>query len=162
MSNEKKQPSLVEQFLAQNNAQKGIQPDGGSEAASIGARALASTIDSLIIWVVGLAIAVALRGDKAALFLSWILHFLYAGYFYKERGATLGKLAMNIKVVDVETGRNLTFIKGAFRDTLGKALSALILMVGFLMAFFTKDRRALHDFIFQSRVVRKGENPIAL
>lgn len=75
----------------------------------------------------------------------------YAGFHASARQATLGKMAVGIKVVD-EDGQRITFARGLGRF-FATILSALILCVGYLMAGFTDRRRALHDMIASTLVV---------
>jgi uncharacterized RDD family membrane protein YckC len=79
----------------------------------------------------------------------------YFGWFYSKRGATPGKMLFGIRVLDGRTGAHLGFWRAAFRETFCKAISAVLLMVGYLMAAFRKDRRALHDLMVGSQVVRR-------
>ena len=66
--------------------------------------------------------------------------------------ATVGKLAMRIKVTD-EKGARLTFLRATVRHW-AKWLSSVILCIGFLMAGFTKKKQAWHDIIASCLVVR--------
>lgn len=81
------------------------------------------------------------------------VHICYfAGLESSKYQATLGKLAMGIKVTDLEGGR-ITFLNALGR-LLAKILSALPLGIGFLMAGFTARKQALHDMIASTLVVR--------
>jgi len=71
--------------------------------------------------------------------------------------ATLGKLAIGIKVQDARGGP-LTFRRASVRY-LAKVLSSLTLMIGWLMVGFTPRRQALHDVIAGSVVVRTDYVP---
>jgi uncharacterized RDD family membrane protein YckC len=66
-------------------------------------------------------------------------------------GATLGKMACKIKVVTAEGGRVSYLL--AFGRYFAKILSAMILMIGYLMAAFDDEKRALHDRICNTRVI---------
>jgi uncharacterized RDD family membrane protein YckC len=66
--------------------------------------------------------------------------------------ATLGKMAMGLKVTDVY-GRRLSFGQAMGR-TLGKILSGLILYIGFLMAAFDDRKQGLHDKIASTLVMK--------
>lgn len=59
--------------------------------------------------------------------------------------ATLGKLALSLKVTDVN-GNRLTFGRALGRN-LGKFISSLILYIGYIMAAFTQKKQALHDMM---------------
>lgn len=66
--------------------------------------------------------------------------------------ATVGKIALNIKVVDYE-GKKISFKLATIRY-FSKLLSALILFIGFFMAGFTKRKQALHDLIAKTTVIK--------
>ena len=57
--------------------------------------------------------------------------------------ATLGKMAFGLKVADIE-GNRIGFWKASGRHW-GKLISALLLLIGFVMIFFTQKNQGLHD-----------------
>lgn len=67
--------------------------------------------------------------------------------------ATLGKMALGLKVTDVDVQR-LSFGRATGRY-FAKILSALILFFGFFMAGWTERKQALHDLIANTLVIRK-------
>lgn len=67
--------------------------------------------------------------------------------------ATLGKMAFGIKVTDIEGGR-IDFWKASGRHW-GKLISLLLLLIGFVMIFFTQKRQGLHDMMARCIVVNK-------
>jgi uncharacterized RDD family membrane protein YckC len=76
-----------------------------------------------------------------------------AGYsivFHWQWGQTLGKMALQIRVVSVEGGP-LSFGQSVGRY-FATFLSALILGIGFMMAGARSDKRALHDLLAGTRV----------
>jgi uncharacterized RDD family membrane protein YckC len=72
--------------------------------------------------------------------------------------ATLGKVAMSIYVTDVR-GDPITFRRASFRFW-AKALSTLTFMLGWLMAAFTPRKRALHDVLVGTLVLRRATVPL--
>jgi uncharacterized RDD family membrane protein YckC len=107
-----------------------------------GLEALAS--DEPPMWLIGLQLGLAL------------LYFFAAGLYYSlmessASQATLGKMALAIKVVDAE-GRRLSFLHALGRWA-AAALSYLTLYIGFLMAAFTARKQALHDLVAGTQVV---------
>ena len=68
--------------------------------------------------------------------------------------ATLGKIALGIKVTDAGGGA-ITFRRASVRYFC-KSLSTLVLGVGWLLAAFTPRRQALHDLLSGTLVVRAG------
>lgn len=59
--------------------------------------------------------------------------------------ATIGKLALGLKVTDMG-GKKLDFTKALIRQV-GKIVSGIILLIGYIMAGFTEKKQALHDMI---------------
>ena len=79
----------------------------------------------------------------ALFFLVWLL---YTSVLESSRlQATLGKLAMFIRVAD-EEGRRVTLPRALGRNAL-KVASAIPVCVGFLMAGWTAKKQALHDML---------------
>ena len=71
--------------------------------------------------------------------------------------ATVGKLALGIKVTDLE-GNRVTFWRALGRS-LAKIISAIILFIGYIMAAFTERKQALHDKIANTLVVKRASAP---
>ena len=84
---------------------------------------------------------------------STITSLLYfAGMESSVRQGTLDKMALNLKVVD-RNGQRITFMNALGRY-LGKILSTVILMVGFIMAGFDSKKQALHDKLAGTFVIQ--------
>lgn len=84
------------------------------------------------------------------------VYYVGAGLYFSlmessRHQATLGKLALGIKTVDAR-GRRLSFGHAAGR-WVAATLSYLTLYIGFLMAAFTRRKRALHDMVAGTLVV---------
>jgi uncharacterized RDD family membrane protein YckC len=71
--------------------------------------------------------------------------------------ATLGKMALGLKVTDLQ-GERLSFARATGRY-FGKIVSSLILLVGFMMAGWTEKKQALHDIMAGTLVVKKRNLP---
>ncbi|MCC8445964.1 RDD family protein [Xanthomonas translucens] len=79
---------------------------------------------------------------------------LYFGLFHAStKQATLGKMAIGIKVVRTD-GSRISVGRGVGRY-FGFLLSSLTLFIGFLMAAFTERKQALHDMLCDTLVVDK-------
>ena len=87
------------------------------------------------------------------------LVMLLGGWLYfalmetSSRQATLGKMALGIIVTDAD-GERLSFGRATGRH-FGKFVSALILMIGFIMIAFTSRKQGLHDIMAGCLVTRK-------
>lgn len=66
--------------------------------------------------------------------------------------ATLGKMAVGLKVTRAD-GSRLTFGRATGRF-FGKIVSAIILLIGFIMIAFTARKQGLHDMMADTLVVR--------
>jgi uncharacterized RDD family membrane protein YckC len=101
-----------------------------------------------MLWGTGMGAGVLVRG-MTHLFSS-ILGAGYSVVFHWIWGQTLGKMALQIRVVGMDGGP-LSFGQSVGRY-FGSILSALILGIGFVMAGLRSDKRALHDLLAGTRV----------
>ena len=99
--------------------------------------------------------AVAMGGSFMLIQLFTIVaQWLYFAFMESsEKQATLGKMAIGIKVTDMH-GQRISFGRATGRY-FGKILSSLILLIGYIMAGFTDKKQALHDMIAGTLVLRK-------
>ena len=96
-------------------------------------------------------LASAITGlSLSVLLITW---FYYALLHSGARQATVGKMALSLKVTDIN-GDRLTFARASLRY-FSKILSGLFMMIGYIMAGFTPKKQALHDYIANTYVVRK-------
>lgn len=79
--------------------------------------------------------------------------FYFAAFHASSKQATLGKMAVGIKVADDE-GRRIGLLRGIARY-FASWISSIILCIGFVMAAFTQRKQALHDLICRTQVVDK-------
>ncbi len=77
----------------------------------------------------------------------------YNTFFIGRYSATLGKMACRIKVVTPEGGR-ISYARALGRY-FAEILSAIVLLIGYIMAAFDSEKRALHDRVCSTRVVYK-------
>lgn len=77
----------------------------------------------------------------------------YSTFFLGRYGATLGKMACRIKVITPEGGQ-ISYLRGLGRY-FAEILSAVVLLIGYIMAAFDNEKRALHDRVCSTRVVHK-------
>ena len=84
--------------------------------------------------------------------LSVVVVFFYYGWFYKNKGATPGKMLLRLRVSYADTGTNLTYWRAFWRETVGKILAAVPLGIGIFMVALRRDKRGLHDLLFNTQV----------
>lgn len=112
---------------------------------------------------------------------SLVICLFYYGWFYKHKGATIGKRLFGLRLVVHRTGKNVGYIRSLFRDVLWKqylfnfflwpwmdsdsvgimgawgtiAVGCVVLFVlSFMLAAIRSDRRAVHDLFFGTVVLR--------
>jgi uncharacterized RDD family membrane protein YckC len=87
-----------------------------------------------------------------------VAYWLYATAMQSSAPqATIGKLALGIKVTDYQ-GERISFGRANGRF-FASILSSLTLGIGYLMAGFTKRRQALHDMVAGTLVVKNVVSP---
>ena len=82
------------------------------------------------------------------------MYVLYFGAFESYLGATPGKLALGLAVIERETRMPLSFPRALMRNA-AKLLSALPAGLGFVMAAFTVEKQAFHDIVSGCVVCRQ-------
>ena len=130
----------------------------------VGRRALAALLDHAVLFAIDVAIvyftlrmaglaSTEVRALPLAPLLTFILllKFAYFAAFTAVGGQTMGKMALGIRVVAEDGALDAT---RAIRRTLAALLAIAPLGAGFLPALFDADRRALHDRLTHTRVVR--------
>ena len=141
------------------------------EYAGFGVRLLSWLIDmavllglsvaALLIGVVVMMIAASAetRGDMGAWFLLFYgiallcnaISCLYYIIFWSRDGQTLGKRATGLKVVRSD-GRPLGAGRAILR-LIGYYVCVGTFLIGFILAAFDQEKRGLHDFIADTRVI---------
>jgi len=76
----------------------------------------------------------------------------YEGFFVSRVGATPGKMALGLKVVRPNGGP--VSLGRAIGRYFAKTLSSLALGIGYIIAGFDTEKRAMHDMIVDTRVVK--------
>lgn len=126
-------------------------------------RLAAFLLDGIILsitWIIGGFIVVLAAGkfsddigtllDVIRIILGWLYFSLMES---SSNQATVGKMALGIKVTDVN-GNRISFARATGRY-FAKIISGLILLIGYIMAAFTEKKQALHDMIAGTLVVKK-------
>lgn len=100
------------------------------------------------------ALLVALLGTYITLILVlMVAQWLYFAIMESVKGATLGKMLLNIQVTDMQ-GHRISFGRASGRY-FAKIISGLTLGIGYIIAGFTQQKQALHDIIASCLVVNK-------
>ena len=82
-----------------------------------------------------------------------LINLGYQIFFLGKYGATLGKMACKIKVVTAE-GEKISYGRATGR-AFAEILSGMVCYIGYIIAGFDEEKRALHDHICSTRVIYK-------
>ncbi len=132
-------------------------------------RVVAKIVDIMIVSAISWPISALLRrgllaapntADPFALMRSVVLlqallspiGYLYNSLFLMKLGATPGKMALGLKVVSAD-GSAISAGK-SFGRPLAEILSGMICYIGYIITAFDAQKRALHDHIAGTRVIR--------
>jgi uncharacterized RDD family membrane protein YckC len=127
-------------------------------------RLMAAAIDQLLvggIFIIIAFIAILFITDselRPVVGLSIVAMAPVANFIYhvlmecSAKQATLGKQAIKIKVCDTD-GQRISFGRSAWRN-FAKVFSAATFFIGYLLAFFTRQKQALHDILAGTLVMK--------
>lgn len=142
------------------------------ERAGFGIRLGAFVLDGIIFgivsWVVGFLLGFVIEtnpidpetgmpvwgpGTWVSLLVSLVLFFIYYVWIpFRTNGQTFGKKVTGIRVARVND-EPLTMVTLFVREFIGKTLSSMTLLIGYLVALGSQ-KRALHDYIAGTVVER--------
>ncbi len=149
---------------------EGILPLGSLHYAGFWIRAGAVIIDAILLYIAGMILTGLwlgyqgigvltsdplglLRSEGILVAVQLLMGVAYETWFIGKFGATPGKISCNLKVVRAD-GSRLSYSR-AFARYNAKMVSSCTLCIGYLVAAFDEQKRALHDYVVDTRVVRK-------
>lgn len=137
-----------------------IMNEGTVEYASFLSRFLAGLIDAVLLMIVAIPIGMVFSSGNVenaytANPLGNLIWAVYSVFMINKYGATLGKMALGIRVQNQTTGANLTIVEAILREVVGKFLSGMVFLLGYLWMLWDPNKQTWHDKIAKSIVVRK-------
>ena len=122
-------------------------------------RIIATVIDSLILTIPHLLFfSFEISGGYkfGSSLIHIIINVVYIAYFESSKyQGTIGKILMDIKIVDVND-QTISFSKSAFRYIAFCLLSAIGgIFINFFTILLTKERVAIQDMLFETRVLMR-------
>ncbi len=99
---------------------------------------------------IGIIVGVIILASLLGLVVGWLYYALMESSRY---GGTLGKLAVGIKVTDLN-GERVTFARASGRY-FARIVTNLTMLIGYIIAGITERKQALHDIIASCLVIRK-------
>ncbi|MEX0799987.1 MAG: RDD family protein [Dehalococcoidia bacterium] len=115
-------------------------------------RFLASFIDGIVLLIPNIFIGAVVPWPTGSL-IQLAIGLVYTIGFWVSEGATPGKMAMGVVILKVN-GEPLD-AGSAFLRYIGYIVSTITLGIGYLMIAFRGDKRALHDLMADTVVLKK-------
>jgi uncharacterized RDD family membrane protein YckC len=116
-------------------------------------RTLAFIIDSIISTVISTIIAGLVSQGPVSILIHMIVTSLYwIGCPYYAEG-TPGKRIMGLRIVGEDQRTELTLKQLVMRESFGRVLSTLCLLIGYLWCFFNPEGKTWHDLMAKTQVV---------
>jgi uncharacterized RDD family membrane protein YckC len=147
---------------------EGASVPGAVEYGGFWLRFAAKFIDWLFFYVIQTALnfllvplIISAGTNESAMILAMLLMllasygvmFLYNTLFIGRFAATPGKMLCQLRVVTSEGGR-VTYLR-AFARSVAEVVSAAIMLIGYIIAAFDKEKRTLHDRMCDTRVIKR-------
>ena len=143
------------------------------EYAGFWIRVCAAIIDTLIIMVITLPLLVSIYGWKyldsnkmivgpADFLISWVFPSVAVIWFWTQKQATPGKAVLSLRVLDAESGKNLSIGQSIGRY-LRYFVSVIPLGLGLLWVGLDSRKQGWHDKLAHTVVVRaknRGPEPV--
>jgi uncharacterized RDD family membrane protein YckC len=137
--------------------------EAGLRLAPLGRRTVAYAIDDMLVSLIFVImlwdrIAAAQTPEAVAAVVNSVWLFImmtkigYHTLFVWQYGASLGKMAMKMRVVEASTLQTPRFFV-AFNRAVFRVISEIVFYLGFLWAFFDPARQAWHDKTASTLVV---------
>lgn len=127
------------------------------EIASAGQRFGAFLVDfviSVLVGIAGSAIGSVISGDLIAInTLVSIGYWIVVLILVATRGQSPGKMVIGIKIVKTD-GRSIGFGTTLLREIIGKIISSIIILLGYIWILFDGQRQGWHDKIASTYVVK--------
>lgn len=133
------------------------------ELSSVRQRAAAFGIDELLLSIILIVILwgpitkAATLEEMIAVTNSFLLEYMaikiiYQTFFIMQYGASIGKIIMKIRVIEISTLSNPSFLS-AFNRSVFRVVSEILFYLGFIWAMLDPFRRSWHDRTGRTLVV---------
>ena len=140
------------------NVMSGDAPEGmeALEIAGRGQRLGAFLVDfliSVVVSVVALAVGAAIGAAEVLNIIVSIGYWIVVLYLVATRGQSPGKMAIGIKIVKTD-GTSMGVGSTLVREIIGKLVSGIVILLGYVWILFDGKRQGWHDKIAGTYVVK--------
>ncbi|MDA8646069.1 RDD family protein [Porticoccaceae bacterium] len=155
-----------------HNSQDSLQGKPNLKYAGFWIRVGASFVDSFLLIILFLPLLLLVYGSayytdpstesyRGAwdVFVNLILPIILTVWFWLKFSATPGKMLLKIQVLDKQTLKPMSLAQAVGRY-FAYIVSAIPLMLGLLWVGFSKTKQGWHDYLAQTIVVHRFEDPM--
>jgi uncharacterized RDD family membrane protein YckC len=136
----------------------GTGPSG--PRSSFWRRLAALLVDGIVLGIVGGILGAIFDADRnASNGIATLLGLAYFTYFEGSSGQTPGKKALGIRTIDFSGGGAIGFGR-AFIRYIGRIVSTIALLIGYLWMIWDKEKQTWHDKFANSVVVPESAYPV--
>jgi uncharacterized RDD family membrane protein YckC len=129
--------------------------DSEFEYAGFWVRFWATMVDSLILLAVSLPLLIPFYDSLSVnVLVSWVLPAAWAVWFWSKKGASPGKMALSLQVLDARTG-DIPTLKQSIGRYLAYFVAMLPFFLGIFWVIFDARKQGWHDKLAGTVVVRK-------
>jgi len=159
---------------------EGLSPETNGIYGGFWIRAGAYLIDQIALFLVRLPFEIAMRAyvfwetfhlasgpspqpfwQSRGVLVAYGLYFIillaislsYFVFFVGRYGATPGKMALKLRIVRSDLSK-VSYLRALGRY-FAQGLSGMLLYIGYIMAGFDSEKRALHDYLCDTRVIKR-------
>ena len=140
------------------------QPVGGSgpsgPRAGFWRRFVAAFLDGIILGVIGGILGALFDSGAGTQGLGVLVGVIYYTYLEGSSGQTFGKMALGIRVIDLGGGGSIGYGR-AFIRYIGRFVSGIVLLLGYLWMLWDKEKQTWHDKFANSVVVPVSAYPVS-
>src|SRR5436305_13039898 len=116
----------------------------GGARAGFWRRFAGSFVDGIVVGIAS-GILRAILGTGAGAGLGLVVSAVYfTAFIGAERGQTLGQMALGIRVVGLDTGGSIGYLRALIRWVVS-LISAAVILLGYLWMLWDKEKQCWHD-----------------
>lgn len=90
------------------------------------------------------------KSNQIVIFSCTMIFGLILSIFFSKKGQSPGYKAYDLKLIDIKTGKNPSFLRVFFRFL--AFIFSCVSLVGILIIFFREDKKCLHDILSKTTV----------
>jgi uncharacterized RDD family membrane protein YckC len=137
-----------------------MSPSPSGPRAGFWRRFAAALVDGILLGIVNLIFR-AILGSSAGSGIGLLISLAYFTYFEGgPTGQTFGKKALGIRVIDFGGGGSIGYGR-AFIRWIGRFVSAIVFLLGYLWMLWDSERQTWHDKFANSVVVPVSDYPVS-